>query len=267
MKSSDLFSKAWCDLIFQGRNKEYGAYRLRQRAGRRMRFSLILVAFMAFTAAVIPAGLNLYVRVKLLLKMKDLGTEVKQMKKLEREKDVETKRISAGRAAPTQTTIKGANNEAPQIVDVQKKNIVFGVGGDETFIVDDEDPLFQDLDSLHNRNRKDLPIEGPQLVATQVVEEMPQFPGGITALMAWLDASIDYPRSCMDAKVEGDMEVNFYIQKDGRVSDAKVTKSLHPDLDKAVLHALKNMPRWTPGKENSRLTAVCLTLPLHFQLQ
>lgn len=267
MKSSDLFSKAWCDLVFQGRNKAYGAYRLRQRAGHRMRFALIVVTVGAMVAAAIPVGLTLFMRYKLLASLKDVGAEVREFKRLEREKDIEVKRLSAGRGAPAVSTIKGASNDAPDIVEVQKHDIVFGVNGSETFIVDDMPPLFEDHDTLHNRNRKELPIEGPQLVATDVVEEMPQFPGGMKALMTWLDANIVYPRSCVDAKVEGDMEVTFYVDKTGHVADVKVTRSLHRDLDSAVLRAFRAMPRWVPGKQDSRISAVYMTLPIHFQLR
>jgi len=266
VKSSDLFSQAWCDLIFQGRNKDYGAYRLRQRAGRRNRFALFVVVAGVLVLSILPAAFNLYFRYRVYKDLKNAVAEVREMKRLEGEKDVETKRISAGRGAPAVTTIKDASNNAPDIVEVQKRDIIFGTGGAETYIADDK-TLFTDLDTLHNRTRKDLPIEGAQLVSVEVVEEMPQFPGGPQALMAWLDANIPYPQACIDQKIEGDMEVVFYVTVAGQVADAKVTKSLHADLDQTVLRAFQNMPRWKPGKQGSSLTAVCVTLPLHFQIR
>lgn len=267
MKNSELFSKAWCDLIFQGRNQDYGAYKLRRNAGRRTRFALIIVGVGALLAIAVPMGLSLYVRYKIYSSFKDVGAEVHELKRMDQKEGYTTKCISAGRGAPAVSTIKGAAENQPDIVDeVAKEDIVFGVNGPETFIVDNERQLFEDLDTLHNRNRQDLPIEGAQLVAVEVVEEMPQFPGGPTALMSWLDANVAYPKSCIDAKVEGDMEVMFYVRADGSVADARITKSLHPELDRAVLHAIGLMPRWTPGKEGARFTAVCITLPLHFQI-
>ncbi|MGM9634153.1 MAG: energy transducer TonB [Alloprevotella sp.] len=264
MKQSELLSKAWCDLIFDGRNKDYGAYRLRSRTGRRMRFALIITAVLAFVATVIPAGLNLYLRIKLLKSFEEASTQVKMMKKLEQDKPYETKRISAGRAMPTATVIKGADNHRPEIVEETPAEVVFGTGGEETVVVDGE-RLLNDRDTLHNRNVKDLPYEGPQLVAVEVVKEMPLFPGGFKALMEWLDKEVDYPRRLIDENVAGDMEVTFFIDAQGLVKDPEITKKLHPDLDRIVLAAIQRMPPWRPGTTDGRPCAVCITLPLHFE--
>ena len=264
VKQSELLSKAWCDLIFDGRNKDYGAYRLRSRTGRRMRFALIITAVLAIVATVIPAGLNLYLRIKLLKSFEEASTQVKMMKKLEQDKPYETKRISAGRAMPTATVIKGADNHRPEIVEETPAEVVFGTGGEETVVVDGE-RLLNDRDTLHNRNVKDLPYEGPQLVAVEVVKEMPLFPGGFKALMEWLDKEVDYPRRLIDDNVAGNMEVTFFIDTQGLVKDPEVTKKLHPDLDRIVLAAIQRMPPWHPGTADGRPCAVCITLPLHFE--
>ena len=265
VKNSELFSKAWCDIIFNGRNQDYGAYKIRKNVGRRYSYALTLVFAGAFLAAVIPTAFTLYFRYKFYKSFKDAATEVRQLKKLEREKGYTVKHISAGRGAPSYTVIKGAAEESPDIVDFTKQDIVFGINGSETYIVDDSKVMFEDRDTLHNRNRKDLPIEGPQIVAIDVVKEMPQFPGGPTALMSWLDANIGYPQHCIDNKIEGDMEVVFYVLKNGNVGDVKITKTIDPELDRIVLKAFKRMPRWTPGKADGKFTAVQITLPLHFQ--
>lgn len=264
VKQSELLSKAWCDLIFDGRNKDYGAYRLRSRTGRRMRFALIITAVLAFATTVIPAGLNLYLRIKLLKSFEEASTQVKMMKKLEQDKPYETKRISAGRAMPTATVIKGADNHRPEIVEETPAEVVFGTGGEETVVVDGE-RLLNDRDTLHNRNVKDLPYEGPQLVAVEVVKEMPLFPGGFKALMEWLDKEVDYPRRLIDENVAGNMEVTFFIDAQGLVKDPEITKKLHPDLDRIVLAAIQRMPPWRPGTTDGRPCAVCITLPLHFE--
>lgn len=267
MKNSELFSKAWCDLIFSGRNQNYGAYKIRKNMGRRYAYALTLVFVGAFLTATVPTAFTLYFRYKFYQSFKDAATEVRQLKKLEHEKGYTVKHISAGRGAPTYTVIKGATEKAPDIVEYTKKDIVFGTSGAETFIVDDTKTTFEDLDLQHNRDREDLPIEGPQIVATEVVKEMPQFPGGPTAFMKWLDTNIGYPKHCIDEKTEGDMEVVFYVLKDGTASDIKITKSIDPEIDRLVLRVLKRMPRWTPGKADGKNTAVQITLPIHFQLR
>lgn len=266
MKNSELLSQAWCDLIFQGRNKDYGAYKLRRNTGRRYRFAILIVAAGALLTFAIPTALTFYVRYKFYDNLQSAATEIRQLRQLEQKEDYTVKHVSAGRGAPAVSTIKGAAENMPDIVDVAKKDIVFGINGPETFVVD-EKVTFDDRDTLHNRDRADLPIEGPQITAVDVVKEMPLFPGGLTAMMTWLDANIVYPKSCIDRKIEGDMEVTFYVDITGKVTDATITKPLHPDLDKAALRAIRNMPRWTPGKTDGHFTAVSITLPLHFQIK
>lgn len=266
VKSSEIFSKAWCDLVFQGRNTDYGAYRIRERAGRRMRFAVTVVWIVVLAVVIVPIGLQLFMRYKMLMALQDAGKEVRELKKLEDERAYEVKRVSAGRAAPTVTTIKGASNDTPEIVDVQRRDIIFAVGGDETFIAE-ERPTLDDLDSLHNRDRNDLPIEGAQLVKVEQIEALPEYPGGLTALMNYLDSAVVYSNACVSAKVEGDLEVKFFIDVDGRVADPKITKKLHPDIERTVMRALLHMPRWRPGRQYGRASAVSVTLPMHFQLK
>lgn len=266
VKSSEIFSKAWCDLVFQGRNTEYGAYRIRQRAGRRMRFAVMVVWIVVLAVVIVPIGFQLFVRYKMLMALQDAGKEVKELKRLEDEREYEVKRVSAGRAAPTVTTIKGASNEAPDIVEVQQRDIIFALGGDETFIAESE-PTFEDLDSLHNRERADLPIEGAQLVKVEQIDALPEYPGGMMALMDYLDSAVVYSNACVAAKVEGDLEVKFFIDAEGRVAEPKFTKKLHPDIERSVMRALMRMPRWRPGRQYGRVSAVSVTLPMHFQLR
>ena len=159
MKNSELFSKAWCDLIFSGCNQNYGAYKIRKNMGRRYAYALTLVFVGAFLTAAVPTAFTLYFRYKFYQSFKDAATEVRQLKKLEHEKGYTVKHISAGRGAPTYTVIKGATEKAPDIVEYTKKDIVFGISGAETFIVDDTKTTFEDLDLQHNRDRKTSPLK------------------------------------------------------------------------------------------------------------
>ena len=145
------------------------------------------------------------------------------------------------------------------------EEIIFAEGGEETFIVD-ENILheFEDRDTLHNRNQLDLPMEGPQIIKVDKVEEMPVFPGGMKKLAEWMENNIPYPDYLIKAKVQGDMEVSFIVGIDGRISDVRLTKKLHPQLDKLVLAAFKRMPPWRPGKTDGVPVIVSMAYPLHF---
>ncbi len=268
LKTNEIYSKAWCDLIFSGRNKAYGAYRLRRSQGRRYAAALAATVLFALAAFVAPAGFALAMRLLFFADLKDAAQEVKQLKRFQREQDYELKHISAGRGRPQVSTTKDAvAQQTPEVVDfVVVPPRVVGRPGPETVVVD-ENLLAADRDTLHNRDRQDLPEEGVQLSAVDVVREMPQFPGGITGLMKWLDETIVFPNRLRDQKIHGTLEVTFFVEADGSVREARISKPLHPELDRIALEAILRMPLWKPGRTISgRPSAVCITLPIEYAL-
>lgn len=102
----------------------------------------------------------------------------------------------------------------------------------------------------------------------QVVEQMPQFPGGSNGLMTYLRNSIIYPKEARDANIQGKCFVTFVVDSNGNIKDARVQKSSGNEaLDKESVHVVESMPRWTPGKQNGKNVAVQYTLPIMFRLQ
>lgn len=202
------------------------------------------------------------------MELKDALAEVKDLVNQDRLKPLEGhefKQLAQGRKAVVKMK-PDASMAKPEITDGETNIKEFGIEGPET----DDTPqqnLIEDKDSLHNRDQLDLPVEGIQLAATDVVEEMPRFPGGIGALMKWLDERIEYRPGFVRDKLQGDMEVCFIVMKDGSVNDIKVTKSINPNLDRMVTEILKEMPQWEAGKSKGRLTAVQIKLPIEFRLK
>jgi len=262
--SSELLSEEWCNLVFEGRNKHYGAYALRRDAGRRYARALCLMLGALGLLLLVPLAFGLYVRHTLQQAVDDLEV-VARLKPLEPEPGHEVKAVSAGRRA-LPAMRPGASQAAPEIVDGLVAPKPVGIDGPVTFRTDDDLFVMADADSLHNADRTDLPVEGVQLTPTEVVEQMPEFPGGVAGLMKWLDKHLIYPKSCVDAKIEGDVEVTFLVDAAGKVTDPAVAKSLHPELDRAALFALSRMPRWKPGRSGGKVTIVRVTIPIHFQL-
>ncbi len=102
----------------------------------------------------------------------------------------------------------------------------------------------------------------------QVVEQMPQFPGGSNGLMTYLRNSIIYPQEARDANIQGKCFVTFVVDSNGKIKDARVQKSSGNEaLDKESVSVVESMPRWTPGKQNGKNVAVQYTLPIMFRLQ
>ena len=110
-------------------------------------------------------------------------------------------------------------------------------------------------------------VNGEASHVFDVVEEMPQFPGGAPKLMEYLSQNIRYPKDAMEANKQGRVIVTFVVEKDGSISDAKVVKSVDPSLDEEALRVINTMPDWTPGKQNGEPVNTKYTVPITFRLQ
>ena len=100
-----------------------------------------------------------------------------------------------------------------------------------------------------------------------VVEEMPQFPGGPSALFEYIDQNIKYPVVAEENGVQGRVIVTFVVERDGSISDVKVVKSVDPSLDKEAQRIVRSMPHWIPGRQNGSPVRVKYTVPVTFKLQ
>lgn len=101
----------------------------------------------------------------------------------------------------------------------------------------------------------------------EVVDVMPEFPGGETELLKYMARNVKYPAESIKNKEEGSLSLSFIINKDGSLSDIKVVKSLTPLLDAEAVRVVKNMPKWTPGKVKGKVVRVAYTTPITFKCQ
>ena len=99
-----------------------------------------------------------------------------------------------------------------------------------------------------------------------VVEQMPSFPGGDSALLKYLFENIKYPMSALKAQKQGRVMVRFTVEKDGAITNVKVARSVTPSLDAEAVRAIKSMPKWTPGKQGGQLVRVRYNVPVSFKL-
>ena len=100
-----------------------------------------------------------------------------------------------------------------------------------------------------------------------VVEEIPEFIGGIEKLYEYLGNNINYPEQAKDFSIQGKVFVQFVVWKDGTIKDVKVVKGVHKVLNKEALRVVKSMPNWKPGKQRGKSVNARFTLPIKFRLQ
>ena len=100
----------------------------------------------------------------------------------------------------------------------------------------------------------------------QVVEEMPEFPGGMEKLLEYLSRNIKYPTIAQEQGIQGRSVIEFVVNKDGSIVDPKVVRSLHPKCDEEAMRVIKAMPKWKPGKQRGKPVRVKYTVPVQFKL-
>ena len=99
------------------------------------------------------------------------------------------------------------------------------------------------------------------------VAQMPQFPGGEAALIKYINSHINYPPAAAMNKVQGNVIVQFVVNKDGSIGEVKVVRSVDKDLDREAIRVIKSLPKFTPGRQNGKAVNVWYTLPVPFKLK
>ena len=98
------------------------------------------------------------------------------------------------------------------------------------------------------------------------VEQMPEYPGGMQAMIEFLQTNMKYPEDAAKQKVEGRVMVQFVVETDGSVSDVHVAKQVFPSLDAEAIRVVQAMPKWMPGKEKGKVVRVKYNLPIVFRM-
>ena len=165
------------------------------------------------------------------------------------------------------------NNDEPQKqvpVKKGKKTGSIKTGGNQTIQVVEQQPNDVQREGQKESDKEFKATltydETPSGDVFDVVEEMPQFPGGAPKLMEYLSQNIRYPKEAMEADKQGRVIVSFVVDKDGLIRDARVVKSVDPLLDAEGLRVISSMPNWTPGKQSGKAVNVKYTVPITFRL-
>ena len=148
----------------------------------------------------------------------------------------------------SQSTITAAVDESYQ--EDSSKRIVYAPNGD---MVDWEDIYIDDEPTDTNE-------------IYMVVEDSPQFPGGLQALLDYLHDNIKYPESCRRDSIQGRVIISFVVEKDGSINSAEIVKGVHEQLDAEALRVIGAMPKWKPGKQRGKTVRVKYAIPVNFRL-
>lgn len=277
MSKIDLISSDWVDLVFEGRNKAYGAYRLRKSTTKRNILAMVAVVLLLIVAFIILTVKNFVddQRAKVAMtqvaeltnyKQPEKKAEVKQKKvEVEPERVVERVKSSIKFTAPV---IKKDEEVKPDEELKTQDELMSTKTAIGTFDVKgNDDANGEVLKAKEVIAEPEPPKHEEENKVFDIVEQQPMFPGGQTALMKYLSEHTKYPVVAQENGVQGRVTVQFVVEKDGSISDVHVLRGVDPSLDKEAVRVVKSMPRWTPGKQNGINVRVNYRVPVLFRLQ
>lgn len=109
------------------------------------------------------------------------------------------------------------------------------------------------------------PIANPEQEDLLKSQQLPEYPGGMSELVVWLNKNIKYPNAAVSRKLKGEVQVAFFIEKDGTCTDFKVVKSANTLFDEEALRVVKMMPQWKPGKIKGKVCRTYFVIPVNFE--
>lgn len=256
MKRNEKKVPGFDEIVFQNRNKEYGAYDLRKRYKSTACFSLLSVSALFSLAillspllmpknaeAVTTGGVVFIVRPENLVKPLNIPrpeipkpAELKQQNKYVPPKIVDD-------TVPIETTLM-TNDLAAQLVQ-------------NGLVTDKTDSLIQTV----------IPVETNNNEPFITVAEMPVFPGGNASLMSYIAENTKYPAEAVENNIQGKVFVKFAVEADGSVNRIVILRGVHPLLDQEAVRVISTLPLWKPGKQNGRPVPVWFSVPVDFQLR
>jgi protein TonB len=276
MDNAQLAKASLDDIVFEGRNKAYGAYVIRRVYGKHVtRAVLIAVALFALMIA--------FPLVARMMKSKEVVVDDKMLKVNEL---MEAPPLDATKPPPPPPPPPDAPPPPPPKLSTVKFTPPV-VKKDEEVKKVEEIPDQEDLKEKtvatetvkgNTDNPADLaglePGEGTKAVEEVVetkpytyVEQMPVFPGGQEALLAYIGKNIKYPAMALRNQVEGRVFIKFVVGADGSVTNAEVQKGIGAGCDEESLRVIKNLQKFTPGKQNGRAVPVYFTVPVTFAIK
>ena len=278
MDTNKILQADVLDILFDNRNKAYGAYELRKNYHIRLRRSMMIAAtliMLTVSAPIVASMFDKPIVVDLpndhpriikdieVIIPKEPEPKVPEAKPLEPSNPVTTIAnttpiIEAAAAVndadlpPTKEELKdavaGIENKEGEGTDVLDLPIIDHEGEGSGIIPQEPAPndneIFDDVD----------------------VSQMPEFPGGEEELIRYLAQNIQYPKQALDGNTEGRVLIGFVVNKEGDIDDVKVLRSIGDGCDEEAVRVIHKMPKWKPGKNNGKLVNVFYNLPVTFQL-
>ncbi|MBO5455867.1 MAG: energy transducer TonB [Muribaculaceae bacterium] len=280
-KDVDLSSSEWIDLIFEGKNKDFGAYELRKASAKRHNRAMLVILIVLLAVALLGLLANTVLqsaeaRPEDQIEQAIIDYSADEQEEEEEEEVQERVEEQQPEALPEEilNTVKATELQITKDEEVveeiksqdELKETDTAVGTtDFDKGTDDLNVVREHKEEIIVEEKKPEPVDDDKVF--EVVEQKPQFPGGEAALLKWVSEHIRYPAMAQENNIQGRVIVQFVVTKTGDVGEVKVVRGKDPDLDKEAMRVVKSLPKFVPGKMNGHSVNVWYTLPISFKLQ
>ena len=286
MSKVDLASREWCDMVFEGRNKEYGAYRHRANKGKFQLRAIIIVLLMivaivgfiiakSAVEAALKEGKNMDA---------EQVTELSELKKDEpkkEEKKKEPEKLEYEKPVEKVAVKSSIQFTVPKIVEDEKVDHSKELKTQDEvtknkFAIASQDYVnetggtginIDDLKENQQAGGTTVPPKEPEVVDNAIVEVPATYPGGEAALLNFVSKNLVYPAIAQEQELQGVVVLRFKVDVDGSVSTVKVEKSLSRECDQAAADVVKKLHRFVPAKQQGHPVPVWFRLPIRFRIQ
>jgi periplasmic protein TonB len=259
MANEKIKAPAFDDIVFENRNKEYGAYRLRKKYSRNVLISMLIGIFILSTAVITP-----YLNAK---------AAENRAKKAERQVEIKMENLDqpAEQIAPPpppppppQDVVQQARYVPPVVVDsVKPEENVQLMTADQAQVEVKNEEVVEEVQAA----KEEVQEEEPEAEPFVVVEEMPMFPGGETALLQYIADHTQYPEVAKENNIQGKVIVRFCVTSKGGVDKVSILKGVDPELDKEAIRVVETLPTFKPGKQGGKPVPVWYMVPINFTLK
>jgi periplasmic protein TonB len=258
MADEKKFIPSFDDIVFESRNHEYGAYRLRKKYNRNVLIAMLIGVIILATAVITP-----YINAKVLEKGKKRAERQVELKMENLDQPQEKVEPPPPPPPPPPETVVQNHYVAPVVVDsIKPEEIKQLMTADQAQItVKNED--VQVVEQVQEEVKEE---EAPTAVFV-VVEEMPTFPGGNKAMYDFINANIQYPEIAKDNNIQGKVILNFCVTYKGTIDKVSVLKGVDESLNNEAIRVIKMLPEWKPGKQAGKPVNVWFQVPVTFQLK
>ena len=285
MSKVDLASREWCDMVFEGRNKEYGAYRHRANKGKFQLRAIIIVLLMiaaiigfifakSAVEAALKEGKNMDAeQVTELSELKKDEPKKEEPKKKEPELEYEKPVEKVAVKSSIQFTVPKIVED--EKVDHSKELKTQGEVTKNKFAIASQDYgnetggtgiNIDDLKDNQQAGGTSVPPKEPEVVDNAIVEQPATYPGGEEALIAFVNKNVVYPEIAQEQGLQGTVVLRFKVDVDGSVSTVKVERSLSRECDKAAADVVRKLKRFIPAKQQGHPVPVWFRLPVRFRI-